>query len=70
MGRHSPTPTELGKNGKHRLSPRFCEWMMGVPDGWICDVPGITRSDALKAAGNGVVPQQAIAALQDMLRTA
>ena len=42
--------------------------MMGVPDGWICDVPGITRNDALKAAGNGVVPQQAIAALQDMLR--
>lgn len=42
--------------------------MMGVPDGWIVDVPGVSRNDALKAAGNGVVVHQAIAALQDMLR--
>lgn len=69
LGRRAPAPTELGKNGKHRLSPRFTEWMMGVPDGWICDVPGISRNDALKAAGNGVVPQQAAAALNDMLRS-
>jgi DNA (cytosine-5)-methyltransferase 1 len=41
--------------------------MMGVPNGWIVDVPGITRNEALKAAGNGVVPQQAIAALRHML---
>lgn len=41
--------------------------MMGVPDGWIVDVPGISRNEALKAAGNGVVPQQAAAALRDML---
>lgn len=41
--------------------------MMGVPDGWIVDVPGVKRNDALKAAGNGVVPQQAAAALLDML---
>lgn len=39
-----------------------------MPDGWICDVPGVGRNDALKAAGNGVVPQQAAAALSDMLR--
>jgi DNA (cytosine-5)-methyltransferase 1 len=38
--------------------------MMGVPAGWIADVPGITRNEALKAAGNGVVPQQAEAALR------
>jgi DNA (cytosine-5)-methyltransferase 1 len=41
--------------------------MMGLPDGWITDVPGITRNDALKACGNGVVPQQAAAALRLML---
>lgn len=41
--------------------------MMGVPDGWIVDVPGISRNEALKAAGNGVVPQQAAAALRAML---
>jgi len=28
--------------------------------------PGISRNEQLKALGNGVVPQQAIAALQDM----
>ena len=44
--------------------------MMGVPDGWIVDVPGISRNEALKAAGNGVVPQQAAAALRDMLAAA
>jgi DNA (cytosine-5)-methyltransferase 1 len=43
--------------------------MMGLDDGWICDVPGVSRNEALKAAGNGVVPQQAIAALNDMLHT-
>lgn len=41
--------------------------MMGLPEGWICDTPGITRRDAIKAAGNGVVPQQATAALRDMI---
>lgn len=40
---------------------------MGVPDGWICDVPGVSRNEALKAAGNGVVVAQAVAALRDML---
>ena len=65
----APTPTELTPKGKHRLSARFAEWMMGVPSGWIADTPGISRNDQLKAAGNGVVPQQAAAALADMLRS-
>lgn len=68
LGRRAPAPTEpTGRNSGHRLSARFAEWMMGVPDGWIVDVPGISRNEALKAAGNGVVPQQAAAALRDML---
>lgn len=68
LGRRAPAPTEpTGRNGGHRLSARFAEWMMGVPDGWIVDVPGISRNEALKAAGNGVVPQQAAAALRHML---
>ncbi len=66
--RPAPAPTEpTGKGGAHRLSPRFVEWMMGLPDGWITDVPGITRNEALKLCGNGVVPHQAAAALADML---
>ncbi|WP_428985673.1 hypothetical protein [Sinomonas terricola] len=42
--------------------------MMGVPEGWITDIP-ISRNEQLKACGNGVVPQQAAAALKDMLRS-
>lgn len=40
---------------------------MGLPAGWVTDVPGITRSEALTALGNGVVPQQATAAIQQIL---
>ena len=32
---------------------------MGLPAGWVTDVPGLTRAEELKALGNGVVPQQA-----------
>ncbi|MFL1903131.1 hypothetical protein ACJWDR_29100 [Streptomyces tauricus] len=38
--------------------------MMGLPAGHVTDVPGLTRTAQLKALGNGVVPQQAAAALQ------
>lgn len=66
FGHRAPSPTEPGKN-RPRLAARFCEWMMGLPPGWITDVPGVTRNEALRMAGNGVVPQQAHAALLDML---
>ena len=36
-----------------------------VPDGWVTG-HGLTRSAALKCLGNGVVPQQATAALAAM----
>lgn len=49
------------------LSPAFVEWLMGLPAGWVTDVPGITRNEALKALGNGVVPQQAKAAIRWLL---
>jgi DNA (cytosine-5)-methyltransferase 1 len=67
LTRPAPAPTETGPKGAQRLSPRFSEWMMGLPDGWVTDVPGITRNEALKALGNGVVPQQAAAAIADAL---
>jgi len=68
-GLTAPPPTEpTGRNGAHRLSARFVEFMMGQPAGWITDVPGITRNEALKACGNGVVSQQAFAAIGDCLR--
>lgn len=40
------------------------EWLMGLPRGWVTDVPGLSRSGQLKALGNGVVPQQAAEALR------
>ena len=67
FGRPAPSPTEPSpRTGKPRLSPRFVEWMMGLPDGWVTDVPGLTRGQQLRALGNGVVPAQAYAALQWM----
>ena len=65
--RPAPAPTEPNSKGNPRLSAAFSEWMMGWPDGWVTDVPGIKRNDALRIVGNGVCPQQAIAALRYLL---
>lgn len=67
IGRPAPAPTEPNAKGGHRLSPAFVEWLMGLPAGWVCDVPGITRNQALKALGNGIVPQQCAAAFRAYL---
>jgi DNA (cytosine-5)-methyltransferase 1 len=67
LGRPAPAPTKPdGKDGAHRLSSAFTEWMMGLPEGWITDC-GLTRNEELKACGNGVVPQQAALALSLLL---
>lgn len=66
-GMSAPAPTELNKNGRPRLNAAFAEFMMGLPPGWVTQVPGVTRAQQLKACGNGVVPQQAAAALRHLL---
>ena len=67
LGQPAPLPTKPdGKEGAHRLSSAFTEWMMGLEPGWITDV-GLSRNDELKACGNGVVPQQAALALRVLL---
>jgi len=67
LQREAPAPTKPdGKDGAHRLSSEFTEWMMGLPTGWITGV-GLKRNDELKACGNGVVPQQAELALRILL---
>ena len=58
IGREPPPPTD-----ERGLLPKFVEWMMGLPEGWVCDL-GLPRTAELKALGNGVVPQQAALALQ------
>ena len=69
-GREAPPPTETGQRGGDVLSPRFVEWMMGLPAGHVTDTPGLSRSQALKALGNGVVPQQAAHAISHLAETA
>lgn len=53
-------PAPMPVEDKGRLAPSFVEWMMGFPSGW---TEGMTRTQALKALGNAVVPQQGAAAL-------
>lgn len=69
VGRPAPAPvTHDGRGGKPRLNPELTEWMMGWPAGHVTDPAiGLTRAEQLKACGNGVVPQQAAAALHEML---
>ena len=74
--RPAPYPTEPTNTGNPRLNPEFSEWLMGWPAGWVTDVPSdqcalfgeadtaVDRSNVLKLCGNGVVPQQAAAAIQ------
>lgn len=66
LGRPAPAPTlPDGANGNHRLSARFAEWMMGLPDGWVTDPDlELSRNEQLRACGNAVVPQQAFRALE------
>lgn len=63
LGRDSPPPVD----GDGRLSPRFVEWMMMLPEGWVTDVV-TNRAAALKCLGNGVVPACAELALRTLLR--
>ena len=65
--RPAPLPFELSGLGKPRLSAAFSEWMMGLPEGWVTGVTGLTRAQQIKAIGNGVVPAQAGAAIKELM---
>lgn len=67
LGRAAPAPTQTGARGGQQLSPRFVEWMQGLPEGWVTAVPGLSPNEQLKMLGNGVVWQQAAAALKWLL---
>jgi DNA (cytosine-5)-methyltransferase 1 len=66
----APPPAEPGPSGRPRLSAEFAEWMMGLAPGFVTGVPGIPRTRQLKIIGNGVVPQQAAAALRLLIAAA
>lgn len=62
LGRSFPDPSSDG-----RLSAQFAEWMMGLPAGYVTSPEiGLSRAQQLRALGNGVVPQQAAAAIAAM----
>lgn len=74
LGRSAPSAVIASPlpGRKPILNPAFVEWMMGLPQGWVTDVPGLSRSQMLSVLGDGVVPQQAAhayALLLDDLRT-
>ena len=66
LGRPAPAPTQPSRSGKPQLSPRFVEFLMGLPQGWVTDTD-TTRAQQLRALGNGVVPQQAAYALTEII---
>ena len=69
IGRKAPDPTKPdGKDGSHRLSSSFTEWMMGLKEGFIVGA-GVGRREELRACGNGVVPQQAELALRVLIQS-
>jgi len=65
-GRAVPHPTVPGVHGGPVLSPAFVEHLMGLPAGWLTDVP-LLRVDQLRILGNGVVPHQAALAVSMLL---
>lgn len=62
IGRPAPEPTVLAPKGGQRLNPALSEWMMGLPEGLV--TADMARNDALRLAGNGVVPLQAATAFE------
>jgi hypothetical protein len=66
LGRPVPEPTQPGKHSKPVLAPPFVEWLMGLDPGWVTGL-ALPRTAALRVLGNGVVPQQAAAALRLLL---
>lgn len=63
----APPPTVESPGGKQQLNAKFVEWLMGLEPGHVTAVPGLSRTTELRALGNGVHKQQAVAALKNML---
>jgi DNA (cytosine-5)-methyltransferase 1 len=58
IGREAPYPVD-----DRGVEPKFVEWMMGLPQGYVTDL-GFGRSSELRMLGNGVVPQQGALAIE------
>jgi DNA (cytosine-5)-methyltransferase 1 len=58
-------PMELDQG---KVSLKFIEYMMGLPAGWVTDID-VSKAQQYKILGNGVVPQQAYYALEQLMTT-
>jgi DNA (cytosine-5)-methyltransferase 1 len=67
--RAAPYPVERGTRGQPRLAAAFSEWLLGLPKGFVTDL-GLPYGAQHRALGNGVVPQQALVALWQLVETA
>ena len=63
IGRLAPNPSISTSKKYDIVSPRFVEFMMGLPDGHVTDL-GLTYESQMKVLGNGVVPLQATHAIK------
>lgn len=68
LTRPVPEPT-VERNDRRRLNPQFVEWMMGLDDGHVTS-HGLSAAQELKMLGNGVVPQQARMAINQLMERA
>jgi DNA (cytosine-5)-methyltransferase 1 len=66
VNRVAPAPTIPYKE-RQRLNPVFVEWMMGLDEGHVTG-HGLSFAQELKMLGNGVVPQQARAAVAQLMQ--
>ena len=63
-GRPAPAPALLTEAAGPRPAPKFVEWLMGLPAGWVTDpAHALTPNQQITALGNGVLPLQAVLAI-------
>jgi len=65
-GRPAPHPVEQGMRGHPRLAAAFSEWLMGLPKGFVTGLE-LPYGAQHRVLGNGVVPQQAVVALWQLV---
>lgn len=66
-GREAPAPALLSDDTGPRPAPEFVEWLMGLPRGWVTGPShGLTPNQQITALGNGVLPLQAVCALNEL----
>ena len=66
IGRSAPAPALLNYADGPRPAPRFVEWLMSLPTGWVTNTDQLTQNQQITALGNGVLPLQACAALRSV----